>query len=106
MVPGVNVGQDSNSRVAKRDSADERGCIVFLFPVIARRWFFSPIFFFFFFSLFMIKIWCELYRRRAFCPKYTTMMKGQNRPKEIKGYDCFPIKILEPTPLPINRKAR
>lgn len=39
MVPGVNVGQDSNSRVAKRDSADERGCIVFLFPVIARRWF-------------------------------------------------------------------
>jgi len=34
------VGQDSsNSRVAKRDSADERGCIVFLFPVLARRWF-------------------------------------------------------------------
>ena len=38
MVPGVNVGQDSNSRVAKRDSADERGYIVFLFPVIVRRW--------------------------------------------------------------------
>ena len=34
------MGQDSsNSRVAKRDSADERGCIVFLFPVISRRWF-------------------------------------------------------------------
>ena len=33
------MGQDRNSRVAKRDSADERGCIVFLFPVIARRWF-------------------------------------------------------------------
>jgi hypothetical protein len=39
MVPWVNVGQDSsNSRVAKRDSADERGCIVFLFLVIAKRW--------------------------------------------------------------------
>ena len=36
------MGQDSSySRVAKRDSADERGCIVFFFfffPVIARRW--------------------------------------------------------------------
>ena len=33
------MGQDSsNSREVKRDSADERGCIVFLFPVIARRW--------------------------------------------------------------------
>ena len=31
------MGQD-NSRVAKRDSADERGYIVFLFPVIVRRW--------------------------------------------------------------------
>jgi hypothetical protein len=39
MVPLVNVGQDSsNSREVKRDSADERGCSVFLFPVITKRW--------------------------------------------------------------------
>ena len=46
------MGQDSsNSTVAKRDSADERGCIVFLFPVLARRWFEKDdlIFEFFFF---------------------------------------------------------
>ena len=46
------MGHDSsNSTVAKRDSADERGCIVFLFPVLARRWFEKDdlIFEFFFF---------------------------------------------------------
>ena len=44
------MGQDSsNSTVTKRDSADERGCIVFLFPVIARRWFE------FFFSFVLVK---------------------------------------------------
>ena len=50
------MGHDSsNSTVAKRDSADERGCIVFLFPVVARRWFEKDDLIFEFFFFFLVK---------------------------------------------------